>query len=144
MVSALPISEYIVFHDGNDGTETIVPANLFPLLVRPSRVGDPYFIDTRSSPCDFSHDFRLKRESILLDGDGIEKIAPEHLITGFDIGEVQVGEHIGEQRYEPIPGHVPKVEDSVWSSALETRGKDDISAIFKDRREQRRIISWVV
>src|SRR5438874_11562317 len=120
MMRALPISEYIVFHNGNDGTETIVPANLFPLLVGPSRVGDPYFIDTRSSPCDFSHDFRLKRESILLDRDGVEKIAPEHLITGCDIGEVQIGEHVGQQRQDSIPHHVPEIEDSVRASALET------------------------
>src|SRR5438477_12772465 len=59
------LAKYIVFHDCDDGTETIVPADLFSLLIGPSVIGDSHFVNARSCVGELGHDFRTKREPVL-------------------------------------------------------------------------------
>src|SRR5437660_9714710 len=63
------LAKYIVFHDRNDGTETIVPADLLSLLIGPSVIGDSHFVNPGSGMGDLGHDFRIKGESVLLECD---------------------------------------------------------------------------
>src|SRR5438477_12975210 len=73
------LAKYIVFHDRDDGAETIVPADLLSLLIGASVVGDSHFVNPGSGVGDLGYDFRIKGEPVLLKRDGSKKIAPEDL-----------------------------------------------------------------
>jgi hypothetical protein len=57
-------------------------------------VGDGDFVNARVHAGDFGSDFRLEAEAIFLNFDGLNKLAPEGLVAGFHVREIQIGEHV--------------------------------------------------
>lgn len=53
-------------------------------------------------------------------------------ITGFHIGEVDIGKHVGEGGEKAIADHVPVVDDSVGLSSDEAGSVDDVCFAVED------------
>ena len=86
-------------------------------------IGNAHFENAQTAYGGFGDDFRFEAETVLLDWDALDDLAPEHLITGFHIRQVQVGEHVREQREESVAHTVPEIEYPV-ASAREKPGTD--------------------
>src|SRR5688572_7767987 len=102
--SLVPVT---VLHDAPQRPDAVPPSDLLPLLVRPARVGDADLEDPALQARELGGDLRLEAEPVLADGDLLQDLAAEHLVAGLHVREVEVGEHVGEQREEAVPHRVP-------------------------------------
>src|SRR4029077_2643992 len=107
----------VIFYDCINGSDSVLPANLLSLSVRPAVVGDAHFIDPGSSPRNLRDKLRFDTEPVLLDCDAIQVFAPKNFITRLHIGEVQVSKHVREQCEKSVSHHVPKVNHTMSSAA---------------------------
>ena len=68
----------------------------------------------------------LEAEAILLDLDRLDDLAAEGLVARLHVGEVEVGEHVRQQRQEPVAERVPEVQDPVRATRQEPRAEHDV------------------
>ena len=80
---------HIVAHDAVERAETILHTDFLPLLVCPSRIGDPHLVDPQPQPRDLGNDLRLEAEPLLLELNQFQHLAAEDLITGLDVRELR-------------------------------------------------------
>ena len=86
-----------------DGAEAVFPADFLAFLVGSSIVGDAHFIDADAFETgDFGGHFGLEAETLLLEVYALDDICPEQFIAGLHVGEVQVGEHVGQESEEAV------------------------------------------
>src|SRR5213079_3119044 len=88
--------------------DAISPTDLLSFLVCAPVIRDPHFIYSQLHPRDLDRNLRLKSESVLLELDRLNHVAPEDLEARFHIGQVQVGKHIRDQREETIANRMPE------------------------------------
>src|SRR5262249_17737084 len=112
--------EEVVVYDVEQRGDTIPPANLLALSICTTAIRDRQLPDARVCLREACGDLDFEPEPIRCERQTLEQVAADELVTGFDVGEVQVAEDIGEQREEAIPDGVPEEEDSP-GPALETR-----------------------
>ena len=138
------VSPKVVLKDGVDGTKTIAPADFFTLGVGSAVVADPHLIDGAAQPGDFGGDFGLKPKAVFLQGDLFQDFPAEDFITGLHVGDIDVGQHVREQREETVADHVPEIDHAVRVGPHETRAKDDIGPAGQDGCEQAGILVGIV
>ena len=86
-----------------DGAEAVSPAYFLAFLIGATIVGDAHLINAYAFETgDFGGYFRLKTEAFLLEIDALNYVGTEKLVAGFHVGEVQVGEHVGQEGEEAV------------------------------------------
>ena len=84
---------------------------------------------------DFSGEFWLDAETRRFEFNLLVDLAGEDFVTDFHVGEVEVGEHVGEHG-EDVVGHlVPEIHNAV-GLADEAASEDGIGLTVEDRLEE--------
>ena len=83
-------------------------------------VGNACFIDSTPLPGYLRRDLWFETKTVLHQVDRLDGVSFKELITGLHVRQVQVGEHIGQERQKLITHVMPKVEDPVRSSTHKT------------------------
>src|SRR5215470_425359 len=116
----------VVLDDAVNGPKTVLPDDLLPLRVGPAVVGDSDLVDRAAHPGDLGSDLRFEAEALFLDVDALNDIALECLVAGLDVGEIQIRQHVGEQRQKTVAHAMPEVEDAVRLVPHEARAVNDV------------------
>ena len=93
---------------------------------------------------DLGGDLRFEPETVFLDPNLRQHLAPEDLVAGFHVGEVEVGEDVGRESEHAVADHVPEVHDAMGVAAHEARAEHDIRFAVEDGLEQLRVFLRVV
>ena len=107
-------------------------------------VGDGDFVDAHAQTGNFGGDLGFEAEAVFLEMDALQDFASEGFEAGLHVGEVQVGEHIGEKREEAVADGMPEVEDAVRFGPDKTRAEHNIGAVFDNRGDHDGIFFGVV
>ena len=103
-----------ILDDTPDGADAVFPIDLLALGVGAPVVGDSDFVEADTLLGELGGDFRLKTETVFLDGDGLQNFPPHGLVACLHIRKIEIGEHIGHEREEAIAHGVPEVEHPVF------------------------------
>src|SRR5258706_917879 len=103
----------VVPDDTVDRAEPVAPADLLALGIGAPVVRDADLVDAHAQLGDLRGDLGLEAETVLLDRDRLDHLAPEGLVAGLHVGKVQVGEHGVKKREHAVADAVPEVEYTV-------------------------------
>jgi len=134
-----------IVDDGVERSETIAPGDLLAFFVRASVIGNSHF-ENPAPPqlCNLCNQFRFHAKAVLFYLHRFDSRSCKSLITTLHIGEVQVSEHVGEQRQKPIANHVPEKKDPVRSPAHKTRAENRVCFPGEEWLKKRRVIFGAV
>ncbi len=93
---------------GPDRRDPIPPTDLLPFLVTAPVVGDGDLIDPPPSLGDPYGEFRLDPKAFGLQFKTLKNFAPEDLVTGLHVSQVQVGKHIRKEGQQLVSHRMPK------------------------------------
>jgi hypothetical protein len=85
-----------VLDDAPHGPEAVPPRGLLAFLVGSACIGDPDLVDAASQASPLGDQFGLDTEAVFFDLQLLDDLSREGFVAPFDIGEIQVGEYIGE------------------------------------------------
>jgi hypothetical protein len=88
-------------------------------------------------------ELRLHAEPARPDGDALDDVRAEDLVAGLHVGEVQVRDHVRDERQELVRDVVPEVEDPP-GRAGEAGAVHDVGPPLEDGGEELRIVPRVV
>lgn len=102
-------------NDAPERLKTILPADFFSFCVGTAGVTDRDLIDSVTPTSDSRCHLRFKTKSLLhqFGSDLVHDMATEYLVTGFHIGEIQIGKTVGKSCQKTIAQVVPEIEDSM-------------------------------
>ena len=107
-------------------------------------VGDGGLVDAEAMPGDLGREFRLETEAIGAQRpDPLQHLAPEDLVAGLHVGQVQVRQHVREKGQRAVPEVVPEQEHAL-RAAEEAGSIDNIGLTFQYRPQQVVVIPRVV
>lgn len=93
---ALP--KQVVFQNAVNGAEAVFPADFLAFFVGAAVIGNAYLIDAAACFSDLGGDFWLKAKAVFLNADRLDYLAAKGFVAGFHIAEVDIGQHIRQQR----------------------------------------------
>src|SRR5262245_54968027 len=99
---SLPTPENVEVDDVPERHYAVPGADLLSLLVSPAVVADWYFVYRRAPFGNFRRDFDFDAETAGLNHHGPDDVTLDRFVSGFDVGHVQVGEHIRRERNDVI------------------------------------------
>ena len=108
-----PSPAEVVFENAPQCSDAILPTDLLALLVGSTSVRDSYLIDAGPQPGDLRSDLRLEPESIFFNHNLLNEVAAEEFVAYLHVSEIEVREHVGEERQELVPHGVPEIQDPV-------------------------------
>src|SRR6185503_8012788 len=103
----------VVLDDAVDGTKPVPVTYFLALGVGAAVVRDADLVDANAELGHLGGDLGLEAEAILLDLDGLDDAAAKRLIACLHVREVQVREHVREEREEAVSQAVPEIEHAV-------------------------------
>src|SRR5579862_5090856 len=122
--------------DAPEDAEAVGPFDFLSLRVISSAVADADLIDGAAELGNFRGEFGFDAEAILLDADALEHVGAEHFVARLHIGEVEIREHIDQQREKFIADRMPEIQHAVLIADAEARTIDYLSAAIDDRFDQ--------
>ncbi len=93
---------------------------------------------------DLGRYLRLDTEAVLFEHEALHDFAPECLVAGLHVGEVQVGEHVRQHGEGAVADGVPEVEHSMRAARHEARSVNDVGLTVEKRSEDVGVLGWVV
>src|SRR3990170_5831361 len=129
--------------DTVEGGEAVPPGDLLPFGIGPAVVRDRHLVDPAAELGHLDRQLGLDPEPVRLEAETLEHVGPEDFVPDLDIAQVEIRDHVAEIREEPIPDVVPEVEDAVRPT-MESVAEDNVSLVFQDRLQQRRVVSRVI
>jgi hypothetical protein len=135
---------HVVTHHAVQRAEPILRANLLALGVGTSCVRHAHLVDAQPHPRDARDDFGLETKPLLAQVHLLQDLAAEHLVTGLHVREVQIREHVRQQRQEPVADRMPEVQHAVRIPSEEPRPDDNVGASVCKRFNQAAQILRVV
>ncbi len=123
--------------------DPIPPVDLLALGVGPPAVADRHLPDARPGPRQACGQLGLDAEAVGDQRQRLHEVRPDHLVAGLHVGEVEVGEHVGEQRQEPVAHRVPEVQHPA-GARLEARAVDGVGLVRPDGLQEGGILHRVV
>jgi len=103
-------ADRVVDRQAPQRAKSIFPPDLFALRVGTARIADSDLINPEAALGDLHCHFRFEAEAVFLQRDGLNHLAPECFVAGLHIGQVEVGDHVGDQRQKPVSNRVPEIE----------------------------------
>jgi len=125
------------------GGDAVFPTDFLAFRVGTSVVDDGDFVHSRP---DFGHldgEFRLQAEAVAPDADAVEDVAGKDLVTGGDIVQREVGEHVAHDGKEAIEDVAVVAGDPV-RTPMESIAKYGICMAFEYGAEEFGVILGVV
>ena len=77
-------------------SHSVPPSDLFAFRIIAATIGNWHFIDPASRFADLCRELRFKSKAILSERDLFQKLGTKNLVTGFHVGQIKIGEHIGQ------------------------------------------------
>ena len=93
---------------------------------------------------DFGRDFGFKSKSLFFDFYRLDYFTPESLVTGFHVGQIQIGEHVGNQGQQAVTHSVPEIEYPMWPVTLEPGAIYDIGLVLENWVQHDRVIPGII
>src|SRR5436189_227337 len=115
----------------------VAPGDLLPLGVGAAAVRDGQLPDARARLRQPRCQFDLDPEPRRRERQPLQQVRTNHLVARLHVREVQIGEHVGDEREEVVPDGVPEEQDAM-RAALETGAVHGVSPPLLDGREQTR------
>src|SRR5688572_1158221 len=125
-----------VFHQHPEGDDAVLPADLLPLIVAATVVGDRHFVDAVAALEDLGGHLRLDPEAVGAQVEAVQHLAAHHLVAGLHVRQHRVVKDVGEQGQQPVAEIMSEQEDAV--AAEEPGAVDDIGAAVDDQLDQLR------
>src|SRR5438132_12242739 len=94
----MPTCLQIVFKNGVNCPETILPADLLPFRVSPSAVRDSYFVHSAAFAGKFGDNFGLDAKAILLYLNRLNKWSAKSFVANFHVCKINIVELAGYSR----------------------------------------------
>src|ERR1700683_4114018 len=116
------------------GAEAVAPRDLLSFAGLATRIGDRHLVNPVAPPEDLGRDFRFELEAVRHDGDVLEHLGVEELVTGLHVREGRAVQHVGQQRQHAVPD--PMQREHVLPLAGEPAAVDDERLAAQDRVEQ--------
>src|SRR5436190_243353 len=121
-----------------DGIDSVIPADLLPLVGAPRIVVDRNFVNALARQQHLRRELGLEIESDATQPDLLEDFAAKRLVRRFHVGEAGAEQHVGEAGQEPVGGTCPQ-----WNAAGPAKKSGAVyhrRAILEDGRDQPRVI----
>ena len=144
VVLAEAFTDRRVLDDADQSAHAVAPSDLLALGVGSTGVRDADLVDAESLAGQLGRDLGLEAEPILLDLDRLDDLAPEHLVARLHVGQVQVGEHVRQQRQALVADRVPEVQHPVRPARQEPRAVDDVGDVGCQRLDEVVVLGRVV
>src|SRR5439155_10825382 len=114
----------VVVEDRGNRPKAVLTLELLPLGVSASAVRDPLFVNSTARAGEFGNNFRLNAKPIFFYLNRFDKWGLEGFVPCFHVGQIDIGQHVGEQRQKFVSHHVPKEKNTMWPPAHETGAKN--------------------
>ena len=124
--------------------QAVLPADLLAFLVRPAVIADGHFVDAEFPLGALHDDLRLEAEAVGADGDALQQIGAEDLVAGLHVRQVQIAEHVGDQRQALVDHGVPEGQHARLLAGHVARAEDRVGVAVEQRPEQARIFRGIV
>lgn len=138
------MSAKVVLQDAPDCPHTIAPADLLAFLVRPPAVADAHLVHAAFQSGNLGGNLRLKAKAVFLDPDLLNDLAFENLVADLHIGQIEVGQCVGEEREGLVADRMPEVQHAMRLTPDEPRPEDHIGTAIQDGLDQSGILIGVV
>ena len=86
-----------ILHQRPQRLYAILPGDFLALSIRPPGITDRQFENSRIPFCQLDGDFRLESESVALQRNAFQQVRPDHLVAGFHVRQIQVGDDVRQQ-----------------------------------------------
>src|SRR5207245_8536092 len=96
--------EQVVPQDMEHRRQPVAPGDLLPLGVGAAAVGDGQLPDARARLREPRRQLDLDPEPLGREWQAFQEVGPDHLVAGIHIREVQIGEHVGDERETVVDG----------------------------------------
>src|SRR6266498_249342 len=116
-----------------DCNKAVLHQYLLPLRVCATIVAYRHLVNRHFQLCDLGRDFHFKSEAAGNDQHVANDLATKRLITGFNVGHVQVSQRIGKKRQKLVGEVVIEIENTRCSPDQKTGTKDNISVAIENR-----------
>src|SRR6516162_2917664 len=88
--------------------------------------------------------FRFDLEPLADQGDALEQGRPNHLVTGFHIGQIEVRNYIAEQSQKMVPHLVTKKQDPPLFAGKKPGTKDRVGLLVQENVYQFQQVAGVI
>src|SRR6266850_5760147 len=129
--------------DAPDRTDAVLPGDLLPRCIIPPVIGHGNFINSAAESRDLEGELGLEPEAIRAEPQALEEVRPEDLVARLHVRKVEIREHVGKCRQEPVPDIVPEEKHPMRLSP-ESRPIHDVRFVLEDRFEQAWVFERVV
>src|SRR5207237_8241216 len=123
--------------------DTIAPGDLLAFAVGPAAVRDGQLPDAGArlgQPC---RELHFDSEALRPERQTLEEVGPDQLVARLHVRQVQVGEHVGDEREEVVADGVPE-EQYAMKGSLEAGAVHGVALAVPDRPKQGGPPGWVV
>src|SRR5882724_2622826 len=93
--------------------DSVAPSDLLALRVGPPRVGDADLPDASARLGEPRRDLRLEAESVARQYEPLHYRRTHGLVARLHVGQVEVGEHVGDECQQAVADRVPEEEHAV-------------------------------
>jgi hypothetical protein len=100
-------------------------------------------IRTNSASASSGSIARQRAETVRSNRHAFDHRRTERFVAGLHVGEIEIGEHVRQEREDAVADGVPEVEHSP-RRAGETRSVDDIAAAIENRLEELSVVVGIV
>ena len=91
-----------MLEDDYQRPEAVGPADFFAFGKGAAVIGNAHLIETVAFFTELDSDLRFKAKIIFNQVNRLDGLFPESLVASFDIGEIQIGEQIGQESDQAI------------------------------------------
>lgn len=77
-------------------------ADLFAVSIGAPRVRDAHLVNAESQACDIRDDLRLESESLFMQRNLLQQVAPKHLVASRHVRQIEIREHVRQHCEEAI------------------------------------------
>src|SRR5439155_26542241 len=99
--------------DATDRTDAVLPGDLLPRFIIPPVIRHGNFVNSTAEARDLEGELGLEPEAIRPEPQALEEVRPEDLVARLHVRKVEIREHVGECRQEPVPDIVPEEKHSM-------------------------------
>src|SRR6266446_3663640 len=115
--------------------KAVLPIDLLAFTVIATRIVDTSFVKAKPTARQLGGQFGLDAKTVGGQRQALDALAAEDLVTGFHVREIEVAEHVREQRKESVGHEMPEQQHAVGQIGR-ARTVDDVRSPVEDRTEQ--------
>jgi len=107
-------------------------------------VADGDLVDPQLPLGAFHGDLGLEAETVGADGNALQQVGAEGLVTGLHVGDVEVGEHVGNEREALVDFRVPEGQHAGLLAGQVAGAEYGVGVPVQKRPQQARVFRRVV